>query len=57
MFDSNIVAISLPSIGRSLGASFAHDQWVINAYVLILSSERETAQMRAEAPAKASGTA
>ena len=51
MFDSNIVAVSLPSIGRSLGASFAHVQWVISAYVLIIS-ERETAPMRAEAPAK-----
>ena len=57
MFDSNIVAVSLPSIGRLLGASFAHVQWVISANVLILSSERETAPMRAEAPAKASGTA
>ena len=44
--------VSLPSIGRSLGASFAHVQWVISAYVLILISERETAPMRAEAPAK-----
>ena len=52
MFDSNIVAISLPSIGRSLGASFADVQWVISAYVLILISERETGPMRAEAPAK-----
>ena len=29
MFDSNIVAVSLPSIGRSLGASFDDVQWVI----------------------------
>jgi hypothetical protein len=52
MFGSNIVAVSPPSIGRSLGASFAGVQWVISAYVLILISERETAPMRAEAPAK-----
>ncbi|WP_029583607.1 hypothetical protein [Bradyrhizobium sp. URHD0069] len=52
MFGSNIVAVSLPSIGRSLEASFADVQWVISAYVLILISERETAPMRAEAPAK-----
>jgi hypothetical protein len=52
MFGSNIVAVSLPSIGRSLEASFAVVQWVISAYVLILISERETAPMRAEAPAK-----
>ena len=52
MFDSSIVAVSLPSIGRSLGASFADVQWVISAYVLILINERETAPMRAEAPAK-----
>jgi hypothetical protein len=52
MFGSSIVAVSLPSIGRSLEASFADVQWVISAYVLILISERETAPMRAEAPAK-----
>src|SRR5262244_2703391 len=34
MLDSNIVAVSLPAIGRSLGASFADVQWVISAYVL-----------------------
>lgn len=52
MLDSNIVAVSLPSIGRSLGASLADVQWVISAYVLTLISERETTPMRAEAPAK-----
>ena len=51
MFGSNIVAVSLPSIERSLGA-FADVQWVISAYVPILISERETGPMRAEAPAK-----
>jgi EmrB/QacA subfamily drug resistance transporter len=34
MLDSNIVAVSLPSIGHSLGASFTDIQWVISAYVL-----------------------
>src|ERR1700749_332985 len=34
MLDSNIVAVSLPAIGRSLGASFSDVQWVISAYVL-----------------------
>jgi EmrB/QacA subfamily drug resistance transporter len=34
MLDSNIVAVSLPAIGRSLGASFVDVQWVISAYVL-----------------------
>ncbi|MDB5582338.1 MAG: drug resistance transporter, EmrB/QacA subfamily [Bradyrhizobium sp.] len=34
MLDSNIVAVSLPAIGRSLGASFAEIEWVISAYVL-----------------------
>jgi hypothetical protein len=52
IFGSNIVAVSLPSIGRSLEASFADVQRVISAYVLILISERATAPMRAEAPAK-----
>jgi hypothetical protein len=49
MFDSGIVAVSLPSAGRSLGACFADVQWVISAYVI---SERETAPMHAEAPSK-----
>jgi hypothetical protein len=52
VFGSNIVAVSLLWIGRSLEASFAVVQWVISAHVLILISERETAPMRAEAPAK-----
>jgi hypothetical protein len=52
VFGSDIVAVSLPSIGRSLKASFAVVQRVISAYGLILISERETAPMRAEAPAK-----
>ena len=52
VFGSNIVAVSLPSIGRSLEASFAVAQWVMSAYVLILISEREAAPMRAGAPAK-----
>ena len=50
VFGSNIV--SLPSIERSLEASFAVVQRVISAYVLILISERETGPMRAETPAK-----
>jgi hypothetical protein len=39
MFDSNIVAVSLPAIGRWLGATFADVQWVISAYVLIVIRE------------------
>lgn len=34
MLDSNIVAVSLPAIARSLGASFQDVQWVISAYLL-----------------------
>src|ERR1700721_2664081 len=34
MLDSNIVAVSLPAIGRSLDASFTDVQWVVSAYVL-----------------------
>ena len=48
---SNTVAVSLPSIGRSLGASFADVQWA-TGYVLIVIREHETAPMRAAAPAK-----
>src|ERR1700742_1955434 len=38
LLDSNIVAVSLPAIGRSLGASFTDIQWVISAYVLTYAS-------------------
>lgn len=34
MLDSNIVAVSLPAIGRSLHASFTDIQWVVTAYLL-----------------------
>lgn len=30
MLDSNIVAVSLPAIGRSLGVTFTEFQWVIS---------------------------
>lgn len=38
MLDSNIVAVSLPAIGRSLNASFTDVQWVISSYVLTYAS-------------------
>jgi MFS family permease len=38
MLDSNIVAVSLPAIGRSLGASFTDIEWVISAYLLSYAS-------------------
>jgi hypothetical protein len=43
--DANIVAVSLPSIGESLGATFAGIEWVITAYTssfasLLLPAER-----------------
>jgi EmrB/QacA subfamily drug resistance transporter len=34
VLDSNIVAVSLPAMGRALGASFVDVQWIISAYVL-----------------------
>jgi MFS family permease len=34
MLDSNIVAVSLPSMARSLGATFTEIEWVVSAYVL-----------------------
>ena len=33
MLDSNIVAVSLPSIARDLGAAFSDIEWVVSAYV------------------------
>jgi MFS family permease len=38
MLDSNIVAVSLPAMGRALGASFTDIQWVISAYVVTYAS-------------------
>jgi len=38
MFDSNIVAVSLPSIARTLGASFSDIEWVISAYLLTFAA-------------------
>jgi MFS family permease len=38
MLDSNIVAVSLPAIGRSLGASFTQIEWVVSAYLLSYSA-------------------
>jgi MFS family permease len=34
MLNSNIVAVSLPAMGRALGASFTDVQWIVSAYVL-----------------------
>lgn len=34
MLDSNIVAVSLPSIARDLHAAFADIEWVVSAYIL-----------------------
>lgn len=36
--DSNIVAVSLPSIAQSMDASFADIEWVISAYTLCFAS-------------------
>src|SRR6266851_315176 len=38
MLDSNIVAVSLPSIARSLGATFTEIEWVVSAYVLTFAA-------------------
>jgi MFS family permease len=36
--DSNIVAVSLPSIARDLSATFADIEWVVSAYVLTFAA-------------------
>ncbi|MDK4717509.1 MFS transporter [Rhizobium sp. CNPSo 4039] len=38
MLDSNIVAVSLPSIARTLGATFTEIEWVVSAYVLAFAA-------------------
>src|ERR1700759_1890628 len=38
MLDSNVVAVALPTIERSLGATFTDQQWMISAYVLTFAA-------------------
>ncbi len=38
MLDSNVVAVSLPAIAKSLNATFADIEWVVSAYVLTFSA-------------------
>jgi len=38
VLDTNIVAVSLPAIGQSLGASFRDIEWVVSAYLLSYAS-------------------
>ncbi|CDG83229.1 MFS transporter [Janthinobacterium agaricidamnosum] len=38
MLDTNVVAVSLPSIARSLNASFVDVEWVVSAYMLAFAS-------------------
>ena len=38
ILDSSVVNVALPSIQRSLGGGLAGQQWVTNAYLLMLGS-------------------
>jgi len=38
VLDTNIVAVTLPSIARDLGANFADIEWVISAYMLAFAA-------------------
>jgi EmrB/QacA subfamily drug resistance transporter len=38
VLDTNIVAVSLPAIGQSLGASFTDIEWVVSSYLLSYAS-------------------
>jgi EmrB/QacA subfamily drug resistance transporter len=38
MLDSNIVAVSLPALARSLNATFADIEWVVSAYILTFAA-------------------
>lgn len=38
MLDSNIVAVALPSIAKTLGATFSEIEWVVSAYVLAFAA-------------------
>jgi hypothetical protein len=38
VLDSDIVAVSLPAIARSLNAAFADTEWIVSAYVLTFAA-------------------
>ncbi len=38
MLDSNIVAVALPSIAKTLGATFTEIEWVVSAYILTFAA-------------------
>lgn len=38
MLDSNIVAVALPTIARSLNATFTDIEWVVSAYILTFAA-------------------
>jgi hypothetical protein len=48
MLDSNVVAVSLPSIARNLNATFADIEWVVSAYVLRVGFRGRVATLRNE---------
>ena len=52
MLDSNIVAVSLPSIARSLGATFTDIEWVVSAYVLTFAALLLAAGSYADSPGR-----
>ena len=46
MLGSNIVAVSLPSIAASFGATFADVEWVVSAYILAFAAMLMAAGVR-----------
>ncbi|MEA2268606.1 MAG: hypothetical protein QOC64_1216, partial [Solirubrobacteraceae bacterium] len=38
LLDATVVNVALPSIERDLGGGMAGQQWVVNAYLLVLGS-------------------
>lgn len=38
VLDTNIVAVTLPTIARDLGANFADIEWVVSAYMLAFAA-------------------
>jgi MFS family permease len=61
ILDSNVVAVSLPAIGRSLHASFSRLQWVISAdaltYAALLPASGSYADLRGRKKAMLGGLA
>jgi len=54
VLDTNVVAVSLPSIARTFHATFAEIEWVVSAYMVALAIRMLTAEDAEERPRRVS---